>query len=82
MRLVILFVHLLFAVGSTFASEISGIVTDVHDGDTITLANWQHTYRIRLVDIDAPELAQPGGKDSRRLTWLNAARISLEILCG
>ncbi len=48
-----------------FAAEIEGIVTDVHDGDTITLVNWQHTYRIRLTDIDAPELAQPRGKDSR-----------------
>ncbi len=48
-----------------FAAELEGIVTDVHDGDTITLVNWQHTYRIRLTDIDAPELAQLFGKDSR-----------------
>src|SRR5258706_3130799 len=48
-----------------FAAEISGSVTEVHDGDTITLANLQFTYRVRLVDIDAPEMAQPRGKDSR-----------------
>ena len=48
-----------------FGAEISGVVTEVHDGDTITLANFQFTYRVRLVDIDAPELEQPRGKDSR-----------------
>jgi endonuclease YncB( thermonuclease family) len=46
-------------------AELVGIVTEVHDGDTITLVNWQHTYEIRLIDIDAPELDQPHGKDSR-----------------
>ena len=45
--------------------EIEGIVTEVQDGDTLTLVNWQHTYRIRLADIDAPELGQPRSKDSR-----------------
>ncbi len=48
-----------------FAAEIEGIVTEVQDGDTLTLVNWQHTYRIRLTDTDAPELAQARGKDSR-----------------
>ncbi|MGQ0526032.1 MAG: thermonuclease family protein, partial [Betaproteobacteria bacterium] len=65
MRLFALFVHLLLAVGTAVAAEISGIVTDVQDGDTLTLANWQYTYKIRLADIDAPELAQERGKDSR-----------------
>ena len=26
-----------------FAAELEGIVTDVHDGDTITLVNWQYS---------------------------------------
>jgi len=51
--------------GVAHATELSGIVTDVHDGDSLTLVNWQYTYKIRLVDIDAPELKQPRGKDSR-----------------
>jgi len=37
------------------AAELSGLVTEVHDGDTLTLVNWQATYKIRLADIDAPE---------------------------
>lgn len=47
------------------AAELSGIVTEVQDGDSVTLATRQHTYRIRLVDIDAPELDQRWGKESR-----------------
>ena len=47
------------------AAELSGIVTEVQDGDTLTLVNWQATYKIRLADIDAPEWKQEYGKDSR-----------------
>jgi endonuclease YncB( thermonuclease family) len=47
------------------AAEISGVVTEVQDGDSLTLVNWQHTYKIRLADIDAPEWEQVRGKDSR-----------------
>src|SRR5687767_13378072 len=47
------------------AEEISGIVTEVRDGDSVTLVNWQHTYKLRLADIDAPEWKQKFGKDAR-----------------
>ncbi len=65
MRFVILYVQFFLAIGTAVAAEISGILTEVHDGDTITLTNWRHTYRIRLVDIDATELTQTRGQDSR-----------------
>ena len=47
------------------AAERSGIVTEVQDGDSLTLVNWRYTYKIRLADIDAPEWRQEHGKDSR-----------------
>lgn len=57
---------LALAAGGAFAGvELEGVVTEVQDGDSLTLANWQHTYRIRLMDIDAPEWQQARGKDSR-----------------
>lgn len=42
-------------------ADFTGNVTAVHDGDTITVS----AVRVRLVDIDAPELAQPGGAEAR-----------------
>ena len=43
------------------SAELSGLVTEVQDGDTLTLVSWQHTYKIRLADIDAPEWKQAYG---------------------
>jgi endonuclease YncB( thermonuclease family) len=47
------------------AGNLSGVVTSVPDGDSLTLRSGEVSYRIRLADIDAPELSQPFGKDSR-----------------
>ncbi len=47
------------------AKLIEGSVTDVHDGDTLTLSVLGTTYKIRLDTIDAPELAQPFGSLSQ-----------------
>jgi endonuclease YncB( thermonuclease family) len=44
---------------------LEGLVTNVHDGDTITLSGVGTTYKIRLDSIDAPELAQPFGSFSQ-----------------
>jgi endonuclease YncB( thermonuclease family) len=68
-----LFLLLLHTSCVTVGAEISGVVTEIVDGDTLTLVNASYTYRIRLVDIDAPELAQPRGKE---------ARTSLFDICG
>lgn len=45
--------------------RLEGLVTDVHDGDTITLTAAGSVYKIRLDSIDAPELAQPFGSVSQ-----------------
>jgi len=44
-----------------------GTVVAVHDGDTITLQNESGQKKIRLAGIDAPELKQPYGVESRSL---------------
>lgn len=46
-------------------SLLQGVVTDVHDGDTLTLKSAGTTHKIRLDSIDAPELAQPFGSLSQ-----------------
>lgn len=47
------------------ADFITGVVMGVHDGDTITISGNPSPLNIRLEGIDAPELAQPYGPQSR-----------------
>lgn len=44
---------------------LTGSVSAVHDGDTITVTSAGQQYKIRLDSIDAPELKQPYGIASR-----------------
>jgi endonuclease YncB( thermonuclease family) len=74
MRLLILIV--IAFIGSASAELLTGSVTSVHDGDTLTLHTDAGTKKIRLAGIDAPELKQPFGPESRdalRQSILNQA---------
>lgn len=44
---------------------VTGVVTRVHDGDTLTLVDAKGELDVRLQGIDAPELAQAFGSESR-----------------
>jgi len=50
------------------STYMSGKVTDVQDGDTITVDTGNEKHQVRLSDIDAPELSQKGGRSSRNYT--------------
>jgi endonuclease YncB( thermonuclease family) len=54
-------------------SAFEGQVVSVHDGDTITVLVAQRQVKVRLADIDAPELSQAFGRRSRQ---------SLDELCA
>jgi endonuclease YncB( thermonuclease family) len=41
-------------------------VVSVHDGDTLTVVIERREVRVRLADIDAPEIGQPFGSRSRQ----------------
>jgi endonuclease YncB( thermonuclease family) len=51
--------------------EYNAVVTDVHDGDTVTVNldlgvdTWKHDFHIRLHGGNARELKEPGGKEAR-----------------
>ena len=63
---------LLFALNAQ-AATLHGRVTHVVDGDTLDVIVKETRVRVRLLDIDAPEHAQPYGLRSRQ---------SLIALCG
>lgn len=65
----------LFYILSASAGELFGRVVSVHDGDTLTLLVDRRQVKVRLVDIDAPELKQAFGTRSRQsLAELCAAK--------
>lgn len=47
------------------AEVYQGNTISIHDGDTITLQTSSDTKKVRLAGIDAPELKQPYGIESR-----------------
>lgn len=59
-------------------------VISVHDGDTLKVRQGQRIERIRMACLDAPELKQPLGKESRdylkSLIQQNGDRVTLKIV--
>lgn len=47
-------------------ADVQGRVVSVHDGDTMTILVDRRQVRVRLTDVDAPELGQPFGTRSRQ----------------
>ena len=47
-------------------TTIVGKVVGVHDGDTLTLRTEDETLKVRLSDIDTPELGQPFGNNAKQ----------------
>ncbi len=60
--------------------DFTGIVVDVHDGDTIKV-KWSEREKpivVRLIDIASPELDEVGGKESQ--SWLEKQILGEEVL--
>jgi endonuclease YncB( thermonuclease family) len=47
---------------------LSGTVVAVHDGDTLTVQSGSSLYKVRLSDVDAPQMGQVFGKQARQYT--------------
>jgi endonuclease YncB( thermonuclease family) len=63
------------------ASELSGEVVGVTDGDTLTLLTPDHHQtRVRLADIDTPERGQPYGGRAREALGALAFRRQVRVV--
>ena len=58
-------VPILLALPPAYADVVARVVS-VHDGDTLTVLVERRQVKVRLTDIDAPELRQPFGTRSRQ----------------
>jgi endonuclease YncB( thermonuclease family) len=47
-------------------ADTQGLVVSVHDGDTLTVLVERQQIKVRLAEIDAPELRQPFGNRSKQ----------------
>ena len=47
---------------------LSGTVVTVQEGDTFTVQNGSSLYKVRLSDVDAPEMNQVFGRQARQFT--------------
>lgn len=66
MKQIVAAVTLLALAATAQAADFTGKVVGVHDGDTLTVLNAGQGERIRLVEIDAPELRQDFGQASKQ----------------
>ncbi len=53
---------------ATSGPTLTGKVVAVHDGDTFTLQSGSSLYKVRLAEVDAPEMGQVFGQQARRFT--------------
>jgi endonuclease YncB( thermonuclease family) len=58
---------ILIAAAAT-ASDFTGMVTRVLDGDTMDVTSGDYTVRIRLYGVDTPEKTQSGGPEAMTFT--------------
>jgi len=49
-------------------NTLTGQVVAVQDGDTLTVQNGSSLYKVRLSDVDAPEMGQVFGKQAQQFT--------------
>jgi len=65
MRLITL---ILLALCQLPAQTFNARVIHIADGDTVTVSDGREQFRIRLAEIDCPELNQPWGNAAKQLT--------------
>ena len=61
------------------ADTLEGVVVYVADGDTLTLKVDGASHRIRLSEIDTPEMDQPWGKEAKAALVAKVDRAAIKV---
>ena len=61
------------------AEILEGFVSKVVDGDTFDFKDQDRTYRIRLSEIDTPEMNQPWGIEARSALVSKVSNVQLKV---
>lgn len=62
------------------ASKVSAKIVYFYDGDTVKVDDGKDIYKLRIVDIDAPERNQPYGKKARRALMKLCENAQIEVI--
>lgn len=65
MKLIPVLLSLFVLTAQAEVTLLQGVVSKVQDGDTLALTSDKATYKVRLAEIDAPELKQSFGKEAK-----------------
>ena len=67
---------------SVSAETLEGLVTRITDGDTLTIQVGNASHRIRLSEIDTPEMGQSWGKEAKAalVAKVNGAVIKVTVV--
>jgi endonuclease YncB( thermonuclease family) len=68
MKLVISLMSLWLSATPSETVPLTGHVVTVQEGDTITVQNGSSLYKVRLSDVDAPDMGQVFGRQARQFT--------------
>ncbi len=70
LKTIFVFICLMLSPGNIFAVSLQGTVVEVLDGDMLTIqTTGAQFFKVRLREIDAPEMPQTIGRQARQFTY-------------
>lgn len=81
-RILILLLVLAMFASTVLASSYQGLLVSVSDGDTVQVMHDGKAEKIRLAEIDCPEMDQPYGQAAKRFVLGIAAQKTVRVEVG
>lgn len=78
-KIALLFISMWLMATPPSHPPLVGQVVAVHQGDTLTIESGGSLVKVRLADVDAPEMGQVFGKQARRFTEQMALGLTVRV---